>query len=185
VCSTTVGVSGDAQMHWARCAPRVRAGRGLAGRRGAPGWAGAGDAGGTAAVRRQSRADRRGGDRGDVQYPRDRQAVGAAGREGGHLKPTEDAGDRRGEGQDRQGRRRGALPAAGRRLPAGGVGRRRSDACAAPPGRSARAHRPAAHPAEEPGPGDPAPQPDPALSRRRPVRPQGPALAGRAGVAGR
>ena len=37
------------------------------------------------------------------------------------VEPAEDARDRRGEGQDRQGRRRGAGAAAGRRLPAGGV----------------------------------------------------------------
>ncbi len=60
-----------------------------------------------------------------------------------------------------------------------------ADACAAPPGRSPRAYRPPAHPVEEPGPGDLASQPDPALPGRRPVRPQGPALAGRAGAARR
>jgi hypothetical protein len=38
-------------------------------------------------------------------------------------KPAEDPGDRRGQGQDRQGRRGDPGPTAGRRLPAGGVGR--------------------------------------------------------------
>ena len=38
--------------------------------------------------------------------------------------PHEDAGDRRGEGQDRQGRRRGPRAAAGGGLSAVGVGRR-------------------------------------------------------------
>ena len=56
---------------------------------------------------------------------------------------------------------------------------------AAPPGRAARAHRAPAHAVEEPGPGDPAPQPDPALPGRRPVRAQGAPLARRAAAAGR
>src|SRR3954447_15316076 len=51
--------------------------------------------------------------------------------------------------------------------------------------RAARAYRAAAHAVEEPGSGDPAPQPDRALPGRRPVRPQGSALAGRAGPARR
>ena len=40
---------------------------------------------------------------GDVQHARDRAADRAAGRAGGGVKPDEDPGDRRGQGQDRQG----------------------------------------------------------------------------------
>jgi hypothetical protein len=47
------------------------------------------------------------------------------------------------------------------------------------------AHRPAAHPVEEPGAGDPAAQPDRALPGRRSVRAQGPRVAGRAAAARR
>src|SRR5262245_57528611 len=43
--------------------------------------------------------------------------------------------------------------------------------------RTKGAHRPPADTAEEPGAVDPAPQPDPALPGRRPLRPQGPHLA--------
>lgn len=52
-------------------------------------------------------------------------------------------------------------------------------------GLPARAHRAAAHRAEEPGAGDPSPQSDPALPRGRSVRGQGPLLAGQSAAAGR
>ena len=55
-----------------------------------------------------------------------------------------------------------------------------ADAGVAPAGRAARAHRPSAHAAEEPGAVDPASQPGPALPGRGPVRDQGPLLARRA-----
>ena len=53
----------------------------------------------------------------------------------------------------------------------------------APPGAAAGAHRAPAHPVEEPGARDLAPQPGAALPGRGPVRAQGPPLAGRPGPA--
>jgi hypothetical protein len=60
---------------------------------------------------------------------------------GGGLEPVQDQGDRRGEGQDRQGRRADPGPAAGRGLPAAGVAAGRADPQPAPAGDPAGAHR--------------------------------------------
>src|SRR6266511_2264525 len=115
------------------------------------------------------------------QHPCDRAAAGAPGGPGGGLQPAQDPGDRRGQGQDRQGRRGSVGGAAGGRVPAVGVAARRPNPRAAPSGQLPRPHRAAADPAEEPGAVDPAPQPHPALPGRRPVRPQGPGVAGHPG----
>src|SRR5829696_5321653 len=48
-------------------------------------------------------------------------AAGVAGRSGGGVEPGQDSGDRRGEGEDRQGRRADSGAAAGRGLSARGV----------------------------------------------------------------
>src|SRR5215207_7433433 len=85
--------------------------------------------------------------------------------------------------QDRQGRRGNPGPAAGRGLPAGGVAAGPGHRGVAPPGAAPGAHRAPADPVEEPGARDLAPQPDPALPGRGPVRAQGPALARAAGPA--
>ncbi len=82
-------------------------------------------------------------------------AARVAGGAGDRVEPDEDQGDRGGESQDRQGRRRGPRRAARGRLSAVGVGCRRGDACVASAGRAARATRAPAHPAQEPGAGDP------------------------------
>ena len=167
-----------AQVHWARCPPRLRAGRDLGGSAGSATAAGSDDAGGVAAVRRQPGADRRGRARGDVQHARDRRAARAARRAGRGLEPAEDARDRRGEGQDRQGRRRGARAAAGGRLPAGGVAARRATptrcaarsraartSCASARGSRTRCRRSCIATC-------------PALPGRGPLRAQGPGVAG-------
>lgn len=60
-----------------------------------------------------------------------------------------------------------------------------ADAGAPAAGRPSGASGAPAHSPEEPDPGDLASQPDPALPRHGSVRHQGPALAGRAGAAGR
>ena len=101
-------------------------------------------------------------------------------RPGGGVEPAEDPGHRRGEGQDRQGRRPHPGPAARRGLPGGDVGGGRPDPDAAPPRRPPDAPGPPADPAEEPGPRDPGPEPGADLPAQRPVRPGRAALAGRA-----
>src|SRR5437773_3241290 len=82
------------------------------------------------------------------------------------LQPAEDSGDRRGQGQDRQGRRGGVGGAAGGPLLALGVAARRPNARAAPSGHPPCAHCSAADPAEEPGAVDP-----PAATSSRAARP--------------
>ena len=101
---------------------------------------------------------------------RDRHAAAPAGRAGGGVQPAQDPGDRRGEGEDRQGRRPHPGPAARRRLPAAETGCQTTG-----PGclrRLVMRRRPsgaATDPAEEPGARDPGPQPGADLPARRPV----------------
>jgi hypothetical protein len=168
-------------MHRAGRAPRVRPGRYLGGRRDLAGGPHPDHPGGAAAVRRQPVRHRRGGLGGDRQHLCDRAAAGTACEPGGGLQPAEDSGDRRGQGQDRQGRRGGVGGAAGGQLPALGVAARRPNACATPSGHPPRPHRAAADPAEEPGAVDPAPQPHRSLPGRGSVRYQGPGVAGHPG----
>jgi hypothetical protein len=134
-------------MHRAGRPPRVRPGCYLGGRRDLAGGPHPDHPGGAAAVRRQPMRHRRGGLGGDRQHLGDRAAAGAPGGSGGGLQPAEDQGDRRGQGQDRQGRRGGVGGAAGGRLPALGVAARRPNACATPSGHPPRPYRAAADPA--------------------------------------
>ena len=82
---------------------------------------------------------------------RDRDDAAAAGAPGGGVEPAQDPSDRRGEGEDRQGRRPDPGAAARGGLPAGDVGRRRPHPDAAPAGDAPHASGQAAHPVEEPG----------------------------------
>jgi hypothetical protein len=119
-------------------APRLRSGGDLAGRPGAPGRPDRDDRRGAEGVRRQPGAHRRGRAGGDRKHQRDRARAAGQGRADRGRQPAEDPGDRRGQGQDRQGRRRDPRAAAGLRLPAGGVGRRRGHPGAPAAGRAAR-----------------------------------------------
>lgn len=174
-----------AKVHRTRRPPRVRRGGDLGGRHRALGGAGEDHPGGAQTLRREPRPDRRGCARGDLQHPRDRPPARAPRRSGRGLEPGEDEGDSRGQGQDRQGRRPGPRPALGRGLSALVLAARRRDPRAAAPGRPPGTHRPSTHPAEEWRPRHPPPQSRAALSGGRPLRPQGPGLARRAGAAGR
>ena len=70
-------------------------------------------------------------------------------RPGGDRQHPQGAGDRRGEGKDRQGRRPDALRAAGGRVSARGLRPRRADPGAAAPARPPRRARAPAHPGKE------------------------------------
>ena len=108
-------------------APRVRAARRGGGRPGARRGPHRRDAGGAAGLGWLAARRRSGGVGGDREQRRDRDAADAAGGPGGGVEPVEDPGHRRGEGEDRQGRRADPGPAAGRGLPAAGVGAGRAD----------------------------------------------------------
>ena len=116
-------------------------------------------------------AERRGRAGGDVQHARDRQAAGGP-RSRGWWSPTR---RRPGRSPRRRSRPTRSTPRcwpqllAADYLPSVWVADE-AHAGAASPGRAARAHRAPAHPVEEPGAGDPASQPGPALPGRRPVR---------------
>ena len=63
---------------------------------------------------------------GDRQHVGDRHTADLPGRAGGGVQPGQDPGDRRGEGEDRHGRRGDPGPVAGCGLSAGGVAAGRS-----------------------------------------------------------
>jgi hypothetical protein len=99
--------------------------------------------------------------------------------------PKGGQGDHPGGREDRQDRRAYAREAARRRLLARGLAAGRADADPAPPDLGSGAAGPAAHTCEEPGARDLDPQSEAQAASERSLRRPRPALARRAGPAGR
>lgn len=133
------------------------------------------EARGPARVGSDPRARRRGCVGGDDEQRCDRDDVAPARCPCCGVEPSQDQSDRRGEGQDRQGRRSDPGPVVGRGLPARDLGRGRPNTDAPPAGGPTDPSGQAAHPAEEPGAWDLVAEPCADVPARGPVlrrRPQ-------------